>query len=78
MKTRLENIADMNKDHPIGTQYTTRGKRPDLCTVTDILKTYNNGGELVKTSYVSTHQFLGQTVMNHDVCAVTIARGLTS
>jgi hypothetical protein len=57
----------------IGMQYMSAGKHPRLCTVTDILKTYNSKGELVKTRYESTHEFLGQTVTNHDLVQPTIA-----
>mgnify|MGYP001167322660 CR=1 FL=1 len=60
---------------PIGTQYKTRGKAPKLCTVTDILKTYNNAGELVKIRYVAQHEFCGQVVTDYYVVATTIARG---
>lgn len=63
-------------DYPIGTKYTTRGKHPVTCTVTDILKTYNSKNELVHTRYISTHEFMGQLVFDYDVVAVTIARGL--
>ena len=59
----------------IGTKFTTRGKHPKECIVTDILKTYNSKGELVSTRYVATHEFLGQTVTDYDVVAVTIQRG---
>jgi len=45
-------------------------------TVTDILKTYNSSGDLVKTRYVSEHDFLGQKVTDRDVCLVTIVKGL--
>lgn len=62
---------------PIGTQYVTRGKRKDLCTVVDILKTYNNACELVKIRYVSTHPFMGQLVYDYDVVDPTIAKNLT-
>ena len=66
----------MQTEYPIGTKFMTRGKRPDLCTVVDIYKTYNSAGELVATRYVATHEFCGQTVKDCDVVAVTIARGL--
>ncbi len=57
-------------------QYKPRGrKHPKLCTVVDVLKTYNKAGELVKTRYVSEHEFLGQTVIDRDVCETTILRG---
>ena len=60
----------------VGTQYLTRSRAPRLCTVTDIHKTYNSAGELVKVRYVATHCFAGQLVTDYDVCDVTIARGL--
>lgn len=62
----------------IGQRYQTQGKCPRECTVTDILKTYNAVGELVSIRYVSTHQFMGRTVTNHDVVETTIARGAVS
>jgi hypothetical protein len=46
-----------------------------LCAVTDILKTYNSKGELVKIRYVAEHQFMGQTVTDRDVVETTIAMG---
>jgi len=57
----------------IGTQYTDRNKR--LCTVTDIWLTYNAAGELVQTRYVASHTFMGQTITERDVLAVTIRKG---
>jgi hypothetical protein len=63
------------KTYNIGTQYLSAGKHPRLCTVTDILKTYNAAGELVRVRYQSTHELVGQLVTDHDVCATTIARG---
>lgn len=60
----------------IGTKFKTRGKHPRLCTVTDILKTYDSRGQLVKIRYVAQHEFGGQIVADHDVVETTIARGL--
>lgn len=60
----------------IGTRFKTRGKNPKVCIIADILKTYNNAGELVKIRYVATHDFLGQVVTDSDVCDTTIAMGL--
>ena len=60
----------------IGTKFKTRGKHSRICTVVDILKTYNNAGELVSVRYVATHDFLGQIVFDKDVVATTITRGL--
>ncbi len=61
--------------YTIGTQYKSAGKRPHICTVTDIWRVYNHYDELVKVRYVATHQFMGQTVTDYDVCETTIARG---
>lgn len=68
----------MTNRYRIGTTYKTRGKVPRLCTVTDILKTYNSAGELVQTRYVATHAFAGQAVVERDVVETTIAMGLVS
>ena len=67
----------MNSECLLGKQYirTSWRKNPKLCTVVDVLKTYNKAGELVKTRYVSEHEFLGQTVVDRDVCETTILRG---
>ncbi len=62
-------------DHLLGTKFTTRGKVKHECTVTDVLRTYNSAGELVRTRYVAIHEFMGQTVVDHDVCPTTIAMG---
>ena len=60
----------------IGQKFITRGKRKDLCTVTDIYKTYNHKNELVSIKYVATHEFCGQLVTNYNVPATTIVMGL--
>jgi hypothetical protein len=63
--------------YSIGTQYLPMGrKNAKVCTITECFKTYDSKGNLVKTSYQSTHDFLGQAVRNHDVCETTIARGI--
>lgn len=62
------------EDITIGTQFIHRRKnRNDLCTVTDILRTYNSKDELVKVEYVAEHEFCGQKVTDTYV-AVTIQR----
>jgi len=63
-------------EYPIGTEYMTRGKNPKRCKVIDIHKTYNSKGELVKTYYVATHEFMGQIVTDHQVPTASIAMGL--
>ena len=59
---------------PIGTKFLSSGK--DVCTVVDILKTYNNAGELVRIRYVAAHPFMGQDVYDYDVVDTTIAMRL--
>lgn len=67
----------MKTRYPIGTKYKTRGTHPKSYTVTDIHRTYNHAGELVKVRYVvATHEFKGQTVIYTGVWADTIAKGL--
>jgi hypothetical protein len=62
---------------PIGTTYMDRTRtRSDIATVIDILTTYNSKKEVVKIRYISTHNFLGQQVLNTDVIENTIARNL--
>jgi len=58
----------------IGTQYLSAGKHPKLCTVKDILKTFNAAGDLVRIRYVATHDFAGQ-IIAEEVCDTTVARG---
>lgn len=65
----------MNPRFQIGQQFNTRGKFPRLCTVVDILTTYNSKGELVKLRYVAIHTFMGQVVTESDVVETTIAMG---
>ena len=62
--------------YPIGTQYMPIRKDTYVCTITDIHKTYNNDGDLVKTCYVATHEFCGQTIVESDVNEATVARGI--
>lgn len=66
----------MKQQFNIGQQFKRVGnKHPHIETVTDVLKTYNSSGELVKIRYVATHDFMGQTVTDSDIPATTIARG---
>jgi len=67
---------DLIMEYSIGTKFKTRGKAPRVCIVTDILKTYNSAGDLVKTRYQASHEFMGQIVTDYDLCATTIAMGL--
>jgi hypothetical protein len=81
MNTHLQNYQKrmMEKEsfkYPIGTQYLPMGKNAKVCTITECFKTYDSKGNLVRTHYQSTHDFLGQSVTNHNVCETTIARGI--
>lgn len=68
----------MTARYPLGTMFRTRHKHPRLCTVTDILKTYNNAGELVKIRYVATYGFMNQIVTDSDVVETTITMGIVN
>lgn len=59
----------------VGTVFQSSGRHPRLCTVIDILRTYNSAGQLVKVRYVAEHEVCGQMVRDSDVCDTTIARG---
>ena len=65
----------MSKRNLIGVQYKTRGKHPKLCTVVDKHTTYNMAGDIVKVSYVATHEFLGQVVTDNHVGQTSILMG---
>jgi hypothetical protein len=71
-------IEDPKQRFAIGTKYNTRGKHPRECTVTDFHVTRNLAGEIVRTRYVSTHNFIGQVMKDLDVVETTIAMGLIS
>ena len=60
----------------IGTTFKSHGKHPKTLRVSDILRTYNAAGELVRIRYEAQHEFMGQIVTDHDVCETTIARNL--
>lgn len=66
----------MKHRFPIGTQYRPAGKHAQITTVVDQLTTTNSKGEILRTSYITEHTFLGQSVKNYDVVDTTIARGL--
>jgi len=63
---------------PIGTQYSSRGKHPRICTVVDYHRTYNTAGELVKCRYVASHFLMGRQVFDYDVVEVTVAMGVAA
>lgn len=61
----------------IGTQYEIKTKaRRDVYIVEDQLTVTNSKGEIVKEYYICSHIFMGQKVMDHDVCDTLIARNL--
>lgn len=60
----------------IGTQFKALGKRGDIKTIIDIHKTFNHVGELVRTTYVTTHNFCGQAIKTYDVTNTEVRRGI--
>jgi len=62
--------------YPIGTKFFSRGKSQNLCTVVDVLRTYNSAEDLVRVRYVCTHEFMGQTVTDYDVPETSITMAL--
>ncbi len=63
----------------IGQQYRHhKGKSSYICTVTDIWRTYNSAGVLVKMRYVATHEFCGQLSTDFDVLEITIAKAVAT
>ena len=60
----------------IGTHYLPIGKHTVVCTVTDILTTYNSKGALVNIRYEASHEFCGQTVTETNIVETAIARGV--
>ena len=63
------------KWHILGKKFIrATGKRKDVETVIDILITTNLKGEIVKTRYVASHEFAGQTIIDNDIPLATIMR----
>ena len=61
-------------DIKIGMKFLSSGKNKRLCTVIDILKTYNSKNELIRTMYLEEHEFSGQ-ILKSEVNCVSIQRG---
>jgi len=76
IEAAVERVTTAEQTFAIGTVFTTRGKHPRLCRVTDILRTYNDAGDLVRIRYVAEHEFCGQTVTDYDVPRTTVALGV--
>lgn len=74
--TPAPGVIESKPQFAIGTKFMTRDRFPKECTVTDILTTRNSRGEVVRIAYEAVHEFCGQMVTDHNVCQVTIARGL--
>jgi len=66
--------------YPIGYQFIRMGgarRKRQVETITDVLTTTNLAGDVVKTRYVATHEFCGQTITDCDVIPTTIDRANT-
>ena len=62
--------------YKVGTKFIRRNsKRNDIETIQDIYTTRNIKNSIVKQVYVTSHEFLGATVYNHEVPLATVARG---
>lgn len=70
----MRTIPD-NPAFAIGHRFIPLGKARRVYTVTDILRTYDNTGALVRLRYVAQCEFMGQALVDHDVNETTIARG---
>lgn len=64
--------------YPVGTKYVKNNKRKDVCTVVDFHTTTNMAGEVIRMRYVTSHAFMGQTVLDHDVPETEISRCLST
>ena len=60
----------------IGKKYETQGKNKDLCTITEVFSIYNSQNKLASFMFESSHEFIGQKIINNDVPFATIKRGL--
>lgn len=66
-----------NNNIKIGTQFIRReNKRQDIETVIDIYTTYNIKNQIVNILYVAEHNYINQKVIDYEVPAATIIRGL--
>lgn len=77
MKYRLGMLMNESykPDPLIGIRFISRSNRKNkrVQTVVDKHVTYSAiTGEVVKTRYVATHELMGRTVTDYDVCATTI------
>jgi len=64
---------------PIGTQFISRSnmKIKRVETVTGYIDEINReSGEFLKRRYVATHEFMGQTMKNTDLCETNVAMGI--
>lgn len=67
----------MKARFPIGLTFELwRGKDKKLRTITDILTTTNQAGEVVSIRYQTQHEFFNQLVTDSDVTDTAIARSL--
>ena len=66
-----------NAQFEIGMKFSRKvGKRTQEETIVDIYTTTNGKGEVVRICYACAHEYMGQMVVDHDVCQATIARAV--
>ncbi len=65
---------------PIGYTFKRRRSkdRVDIHTIIDHLFTYNSKNELVCFRYVTTHEFMGQTITDTDMSRTSIMRAIAA
>jgi hypothetical protein len=71
-------MVTIEQKYPVGTVFTKRVAKgvTQECTVVDFEVTRNLAGEIVRARYVTSHSFLGQTILERDVVQTTIDRAL--
>ena len=64
--------------YQIGQQFVRySSKRKDIETIIDIhVTTSTLTGEVVKVRYAASHDFMGQSLVDYDICESTIARSI--
>jgi hypothetical protein len=78
MKGLWEMVIVSRPRFKIGQQFKSSGKQPKLCTIVDVLRTYNTRCDLVEVRYIATHEFCGQLVRDSNVHDIEIAKGLVT
>ncbi len=71
----VREIADAPR-FAVGTTFSSGGKHPNICKITDVHTTRNLAGDAIKVRYSATHSFIGQVVTETDVTEARVVAGL--